>query len=78
MIVPSEVRQVAGQIEFPLAAQEDTRVRPKPAFACLDQNAAMALFEINLSGAQILAGLASAFSFVAIALWALIETRAVN
>ncbi len=77
MIVPGEVRQVAGQIEFPLAApvpaQEDTKVRPKPAFACLDQNAAIAPFEINLSGAHILAGLASALSFVAIVLWALIK-----
>jgi len=73
MIAPGEVRQVAGQIEFPLAAQEDTKVRPKPAFARLDQSAAMAPFEINLSGAQILAGFASALFFVAVVSWALIK-----
>jgi len=48
-------------------------VRPKPAFASLDQNAAMAPFEINLSGVQILAGFASGFSFTAIVLWTLIK-----
>ncbi len=77
MIAPSEVREGAGQIEFPLAApvpaQEGRKVRPKPASARLDQNAAVAPFEINLSGAQILAGFASALSFVAIVLWTLIK-----
>jgi hypothetical protein len=73
MIAPGEVRRVAGEIEFPLAAQEDTKVRPKPAAVRLDQNAATPAFEISLSGAQILAGFASALSFVAIVLWALIK-----
>jgi hypothetical protein len=73
MIAPGEVRQVAGPIQFPLAAQEDRKVRSKPASARLDQNAAMAPFEINLSGAQILAGFASALSFVAIVFWALLK-----
>jgi hypothetical protein len=73
MIAPDEGRQVAGQIEFPQAAPEDTKVRPKAAFARLDQNAAGAPLEINLSGAQILAGFAGALSFVAIMMWTLIR-----
>jgi hypothetical protein len=73
MTVPSEVRQVAGQMQLQLVAQEDRKVRPRPASARLDQKAAMAPFEINLSGAQILAGFASALSFLAIVFWALIK-----
>jgi hypothetical protein len=38
-----------------------------------DQKAATTPFEINLSGAQMLAGLVSALSIVAVVLWALIK-----
>ncbi len=47
--------------------QECDRSQPP---ARLDQNAATTAFEISLSGAQIVAGFASALSFVAIVLCA--------
>ncbi len=73
MIAPGEVRQVAGQIEFPLAARKGIRVQPKSAATLSDQDAALAHFEINLSGSQILAGLAAAFCFVGVLLWAVLK-----
>ncbi len=65
MIAPSEVREGAGQIGFPLGTLEGKKVQPKPVATRLDQDAAVARFEINLSGSQILAGLATALCFPA-------------
>ena len=73
MIAPSEVREGAGQIGFPLATLEGTKVQPKPAAARLDQDAAVARFEINLSGSQLLAGFATALCFMGVLLWAVLK-----
>jgi len=73
MIAPSEVREGAGQIGFPLATWEGKKVQPKPAAARLDQDAAVARFEINLSGSRLLAGSATALCFVGVLLWAVLK-----
>jgi hypothetical protein len=73
MIAPGEVRQVAGQVEFPLAIWEGTKVQPKPAATLPDQDAAVARFEINLSGSRLLAGCATALCFVGLLLWAVLK-----
>ncbi len=73
MIAPSEVREGAGQIRFPLATWEGKKVQPKPAAARLDQDAAVARFEINLSGSQLLAGFATALCFMGVLLWAVLK-----
>ena len=70
MIVPSEVREGAGQIEFPLATWEGTKVQPKPAATRPDQ---YAQFEINLSGSHLLAGFATPLCFVGVLLWAVLK-----
>ena len=73
MIAPSEAREGAGQIEFPLATWEGTKVQPKPAATRPDQYAAVAQFEINLSGSHFLAGFATALCFVGVLLWAVLK-----
>jgi hypothetical protein len=73
MIAPSEVREGADQIGFPLAAYEGTKVQLKPAATRPDQDAAVARFEINLSGSQLLPGFATALCFVGVLLWAFLQ-----
>ncbi len=73
MIAPSEVRKGVGQIGFPLATLEGKKVQPKPVATRLDQDAAVARFEINLSGSQLLTGFATALCFMGVLLWALLK-----
>jgi hypothetical protein len=73
MIAPSEVREGAGQIGFPLTTLEGKKAQPKPVATHLDQDAAVARFEINLSGSQLLAGFATALCFMDVLLWALLK-----
>jgi hypothetical protein len=47
-------------------------VQPKPAATRPDQYAAVAQFEINLSGSHFLAGFATALCFVGVLLWAVL------
>ena len=72
MIAPSEIREGAGQIGFPLATWESIKAQPKPAATRPDQEA-VARFEISLSGSQLLAGFATALCFVSILLWAVLK-----
>lgn len=73
MIAPSEIREGAGQIGFPLATWESTKAQPKPAATRPDQDAAVARFEISLSGSQLLAGFATVLCFVSVLLWAVLK-----
>jgi hypothetical protein len=65
MIASNEVRNGAGQIEFPLATLENTKVQWKAPVTRLNQEAAMFRIEINLSGSEMLAGLSTGLCFAA-------------
>ncbi len=73
MIALNEFQQGAGKMVFPLAVWEGTNVQPKPAATLPDQDAAVARFEINLSGSRLLAGSATALCFVGVLLWAVLK-----
>jgi hypothetical protein len=73
LIALNEFQQGAGKVEFPLAIWEGAKVQPKPAATLPDQDAAVARFEINLSGSRLLAGFATALYFVGVLLWAVLK-----
>jgi len=72
LIALNEFQQGAGKMEFLLTIWEGTKVQPKPAATRPDQDAAVARFEINLSGRRLLAGFATALRFVGVLLWAVL------
>jgi hypothetical protein len=74
MIASDEVRNGAGQMEFPLATLANTKLQWKgPAAPRLNQVAAISRIEINLSGSQMLVGLAAGLCFVGLLLWAILR-----
>ena len=73
MIASNEVRNGAGQMEFPLATLANTKVQWKGPAPRLNQEAAMSRMEINLSGSQMLVGLAAGLCFVGLLLWAILR-----
>jgi hypothetical protein len=73
MIRVEEVRKGASQLQFSLAALESARVQPKAVAVRLDRNVAFSNVQLNLTGAQLLAGFASAFSFVTLLVWAILK-----
>jgi hypothetical protein len=73
MIASNEVRNGAGQMEFPLATLANTKVLRKGPAPRLNLEAAISPIEINLSGSQMLVGLAAGLCFVGLLLWAILR-----
>ena len=73
MVGANEIREAAVETLFPMTALENTKMQSRPAGTRLGQNVVTARAEIDLSGTQILTGLASALSFMTLFLWALLK-----
>lgn len=72
MIHTDELPKNEGQMQFSLAALEDTRLQPKARVMAEDfaiSQRPASPYEINLSGSQILVGLMSALCLVGLLLW---------
>jgi len=70
MVGAEEISNENGSIQFSLRVTETKELRPKPEVRAAETTGALAPYQINISGSQLLIGLVSALCAVGFMLWA--------